>query len=165
MTGRGTLLVAVLVAVLLCTGAGQCTRATAAWQKMQVVEVELQGPGKESVRLRVKHADEADEQHAGFQYICPSTIAENGILFSFPGPGRPAFHMRNVFAPLDIAFIDRDGKLVEIYLMQPYEDPRKPVYYRPGVPVWGALEMRAGFFRESGIVQGQWRLQFSKAPR
>ena len=88
---------------------------------------------------------------------CPETIEQMKILFVFERSGRGAFHMHNVVAPLDIAFVADDGTIVDVQQMLPYADPAKPRYYAPGAPYRYALEARVGFFAEHGLAAGRGR--------
>ncbi len=54
--------------------------------------------------------------------------------------------MRNVHAPLDIAFIRADGTFVDVLRMDPGLD-----LYGPDAPYAFALETRAGWFAEHGL--------------
>lgn len=100
----------------------------------------------------VRLADTAQTRAAGFQYVCDSVIKETPILFLFQRPIRPSFHMRNVVAPIDIAFIREDGSIDSFYAMKPYVlgSKRKPVY-SPRRPVIAALEVAPGFFQNNKI--------------
>ena len=112
-------------------------------------EIDVQYLIAESVALRA----------AGFQHVCPETIQKENILFVFQSEFVSAFHMNNVYAPLDIAFLDKHGVIIDIQTMYPYsllsiEKPR----YRPAGPAMYALEARQGFFKEKQIKVGA-RLQ------
>ncbi len=68
------------------------------------------------------------ERALGFQHVPVAILETQAILFLFPEPLRPAFHMRNVSAPLAIAWIDVDGHILQVDIMQPdgiYEAPAK----------------------------------------
>lgn len=151
-------LLVVLLAVSLDTLA-DCRTSTAELARMQAAVLTLAGPQERVLRLDARIADEARERAAGFQHICPQTIERRAILFRFARVRRPSFHMHNVKAPLDIAFIDADGRIVDIQRMQPYVAgaARQPTYSPPGA-VAAALETRAGWFAEHGVRAGDWRL-------
>ncbi len=139
--------------------AAQCQPVTAAWERMAVDGLVLVSDTGERVAIDVKVADERDERTAGFQHVCPETIAERPMLFVFQSAQPYRFHMGNVYAPLDIAFIAADGRVVDIQLMQPYVvGSRDRPLYGPPVPVTAALEAREGFFRDHGITPGSWRV-------
>ena len=96
------------------------------------------------------------ERHAqGFQFTCEETINTTNILFDFSRPTVPSFHMNNVVAPLDIAFINKVGEITDIYLMKTYRlfEIDKPTY-RPSKPALYAFEAHAGFFIEHNIKVG-----------
>jgi len=151
-------LTAVLLLAALPAGA-DCVDATGALRGMARGEVVLHGPAGEAVKLEARVADEARERSAGFQHICPDVVARTAIYFEFARPRRPSFHMHNVKAPLDIAFIDGGGAVVDIQRMEPYvAGAARQVYYSPPTPVAAALEARAGFFAEHGIHAGGWRV-------
>ncbi len=80
-----------------------------------------------------------------------------GMLFIFESEGYHGFWMKNTLLPLSIAFIDREGTIVEITDMEPLtlttHDPPKPILY--------ALEMNKGWFGANGIKAGD-RVRFSK---
>jgi len=48
------------------------------------------------------------------KYLCENC----GMLFVFPKPGKHSFWMKNTHLPLSIAFIDKDGRILNIEEMQ-----------------------------------------------
>lgn len=106
----------------------------------------------ETLQFEVKIAQNNQTRAAGFQYICAETIAEEPILFLFDRVLTPSFHMNNVVAPIDIAFIDADGHIESIQSMFPYVliSNHRPLY-SPDRAVVAALEVHPGFFQENGI--------------
>ncbi len=106
-------------------------------QSVQVVEA---GQIK---TLIVKIADDNRERSAGYQWVCPSTAQNTAVLFVFDREFLSAFHMRNVFVPLNIHFFDASGKQVDALVMRP-EPPGlglKPRYYSPATAFRYALEV------------------------
>jgi len=152
------------VCTLLVGFQGECQPETKAWRAMQLQPALLIGPHEQKLEIQVKVADEEHERQAGFQYICPRTIARLPMLFYFQHSIAVMFHMNNVHAPLEIGFFDDNGVLIDIQLMQPYaRDQNKRRLYGPGRPVRAALETAVGFYREHGIMPGSWRLKFPVA--
>ena len=100
----------------------------------------------------VKTADNGAIRAAGFQYVCAETIAAEPILFIFKSPVTPKFHMNNVVASLDIAFIEPNGKVDSIQRMNPYVLIllTKPLY-GPKNPSIAALETYPGFYKDHNI--------------
>jgi hypothetical protein len=79
------------------------------------------------------------------------TLAANhGMLFVFEGKAVRCMWMRNTLIPLSVAFIDDDGRIVNIEDMQPKTEDshcaRAPVRY--------ALEMTQGWFAQRGLKPG-----------
>jgi len=75
---------------------------------------------------------------------------DEGMVFVFPQPQPLAFWMRNTYAPLSIAFIDADGRILNIEDMAPRSDD---THDSKGIALY-ALEMRQGWFRRHGIEAG-----------
>lgn len=71
-------------------------------------------------------------------------------------PGHAGFWMYNTWIPLDIAFLDREQRIVRIIEMQPCTsiDPSRCPVYQPNVPYFGALEMNLGYFAKHAIGVG-----------
>ena len=82
---------------------------------------------------------------------------EEGMLFIFESEGYHGFWMKNTRIPLSIAFIDKNGRIVDIKDMKPLtldsHSPSQPVLY--------ALEMNKGWFSANGIRAGDI-VRFSK---
>lgn len=148
---------------LLLAGSGaaaDCLDRTDELDSMGTAAMTLEGPGNESLSLTVRVADDPMERAGGFQHVCPDVILRTAIFFEFERPRRPSFHMHNVKAPLDIAFIDENGVIVDIQRMQPYAmGATQHPYYSPPGPVAAALETRAGYFGEHRVTEGDWRIE------
>ena len=110
-----------------------------------------------NIPFQYRLADTNERTQHGFQYACAETIQKTQMLFKFSREVIPAFHMNNVVAPLDIAFIDQMGQITNIYLMKTYKllDVNKPLY-SPTKPILYALEARAGYFAELGVKVGDF---------
>jgi len=84
------------------------------------------------------------------------SLAENaGMLFVYPNEQILSFWMRNTRMPLDIAFIDRSGRIVNIEQMEPQTDTT----HESRGPAMYALEMEWGWFSAHGVEAGD-RLEF-----
>lgn len=81
--------------------------------------------------------------------------ADGGMLFLYPEPqdSTRGFWMYRTLIPLDIAFLDGDGKILDIQTMRPCAspNPRTCRLYSPGVAFHGGLEMNAGWFEGHGV--------------
>ena len=79
-------------------------------------------------------------------------LPENqGMLFVFESTRILSFWMRNTFIPLDIAFIDDAGKIVDIQRMEPLDESKS---YTSAAPALYALEVNAGWFAKNTIKVG-----------
>jgi uncharacterized membrane protein (UPF0127 family) len=151
-----------LLVALLASGAEaqdpECPRWREAFAGMPLKMLTIQA-GAKTLAVRVKAADNPERQAGGFQCATPEEIQRNLILFDFGGEIATQFHMKNVPAPLDIAFIKADGRIFAIIRMEP--SPTR--LYGPMGPFRYALEARAGFYESQGIRQGEARLVMSDA--
>lgn len=76
--------------------------------------------------------------------------ANEGMVFVFEGPADVCMWMKNTPLPLSVAFIDGDGKIVNIEDMQPQtmesHCAKRLVRY--------ALEMNLGWFKQKNVKPG-----------
>jgi uncharacterized membrane protein (UPF0127 family) len=79
-----------------------------------------------------------------------SLPADHGMLFVFPAPQPLGFWMRNTYIPLSIAYLDADGRILNIEDMAPRDESSHP---SRGLALY-ALEMRKGWFADKGIGVG-----------
>lgn len=84
--------------------------------------------------------------------------ADHGMLFTYEREqsANNAFWMYRTLMPLDIAFIDSDGRIVAINTMPPCEfsSPSDCPSYPAGAAYHSALEVNGGYFAERGIQVG-----------
>jgi len=102
------------------------------------------------VPLFVETAQTDDQRMRGLMYR-ESLPRDQGMLFVFPAAQIQSFWMRNTFIPLDIAFINSDGIIVDIQHMKPVDES---VLYTSSAPALYALEVNAGWFEKNGIQAG-----------
>jgi uncharacterized membrane protein (UPF0127 family) len=137
-------------------GGGHRPRTTAIFDQMALVTIKLMDDAGGVIPVEARIAVRSEEHQAGFQYISPEVIEKSLILFVFPETRSTRFHMRNVEAPLDIAFIDSEGSILDLQEMDP--DPGSGGSglrtYGPNKPFRYALEAHAGFFKEHHISAG-----------
>ncbi len=73
-----------------------------------------------------------------------------GMLFIFEQPGEQCMWMKNTLIPLSVAFLDDDGRIINIEEMAPQtldsHCARRPARY--------ALEMNSGWFSARGVKPG-----------
>lgn len=92
-----------------------------------------------------------------------SMAPHRGMLFIFPQAERYCMWMRNTLLPLSVAFLDDQGKILNIEDMQPQTEDN----HCASAPVRFALEMNRGYFAGKGIKPGQriGGLEKSPSPR
>ncbi len=83
-----------------------------------------------------------------------------GMLFVYTAESRESYWMYNTLIPLSIAFIDRDGTIVDIEDMARLDDPSNEsqaarFVYPSVAPYWYALEVNSGWFLDHGVGVGQ----------
>ncbi|MBI4287047.1 MAG: DUF192 domain-containing protein [Chloroflexi bacterium] len=83
-----------------------------------------------------------------------TSLPENkGMLFDFTQYGEAVsipFYMKNTLIPLSIAFIDKDGVIVDIQDMEPMTE----TLHYSAKPYRKALEVNKGWFEKTGIKVG-----------
>ncbi|HEY4542975.1 MAG TPA: DUF192 domain-containing protein [Noviherbaspirillum sp.] len=99
--------------------------------------------------IRAEVASREEQRRQGLMFR--KTMAQNeGMVFVFDSPAQVCMWMKNTFLPLSVAFIDGDGRIVNIEHMQPQTTgqhcAQRPVSY--------ALEMNQGWFEKKGIKPG-----------
>ncbi len=104
----------------------------------------------EGVKLKVEVAQDEETRMHGLMYR-DKLSEDEGMLFVFPEQRILSFWMRNTFIPLDIAFIDADGRIVDIQRMQPIDESK---LYVSAAPALYALEVNAGWFERHGLKVG-----------
>lgn len=86
---------------------------------------------------------------------------QRGMLFVFPDAATHCFWMKNTLIPLSIAFMDANGRIINITEMMPQSEENhcaaKPARY--------ALEMNAGWFAQRGLKAGDVLGGVERAPR
>jgi uncharacterized protein len=90
-----------------------------------------------------------------------SLAPDHGMLFVFNTPQPLAFWMKNTYVALSIAFIDANGRILNIEDMAPQTEATHP---SRGAALY-ALEMKKGWFAEHGVGAGERVIGLDKAPK
>ena len=103
--------------------------------------------GKHQVQVEVVKSDE--ERSRGLMFR--EKLGKNdGMLFIFDDPGYHSMWMMNTLIPLSVAFVDREGVILNIEDME----PRTTESHTAAGPATYAIETNKGWFRERGIKPG-----------
>ena len=130
------------------TGGGS-TGTTTTTSELRTVTIDASG-GKE-VEVRVEVADTEPEHQLGL--MGRTALPEDrGMLFVFDEEQELSFWMKDTLIPLSVAFMDSEGRIVDIQDMKPLDDD--PPHYVSAEPAQYALEVNQGFFEERGIKVG-----------
>ncbi len=102
--------------------------------------------------LNIEIADSDEERSKGLMFR--ESLDENsGMLFVFDVERPVSFWMKNTLIPLSIAYIDKRGKILEIYDLEPLStepkaSKRSSILY--------ALEVNQGYFENNNITVGDY---------
>lgn len=149
------------LARLACLALLLCAAAASAGEGRHAPEVAWVALGGETFQLELA-LDPATRQR-GLSGR-PSIPRNGGMLFALPSPRPLAMVMRDCPAPIDVAFLDAEGRVVAVHQMHP-EPPRAPgeprfVYearlptYESVAPVQFAIETAGGRLAEVGLGVG-----------
>ena len=90
-----------------------------------------------------------------------SLAANQGMLFVFSQQDRHCMWMRNTLLPLSVAFLDEQGRVLNIEDMKPQTDNS----HCAAAPARFALEMNVGWFSSKRLKAGQQVKGVDKSPR
>lgn len=90
-----------------------------------------------------------------------SMPANQGMLFVFTWADRHCMWMRNTVLPLSVAFLDEEGRIINIEDMAPQTEEN----HCAAAAARFALEMNRGWFSSKGIKPGQRIGGVEKSPR
>ncbi|MBI4440842.1 DUF192 domain-containing protein [Candidatus Woesearchaeota archaeon] len=97
-------------------------------------------------------AETEEEREHGLMHV-RAFRPDEGMLFLFERPGRPAFWMKNTIIPLDILFLDADQRVATIFTVVPCtKEPCET--YAPTRDITAVLEVQAGTAARLGIREG-----------
>lgn len=114
-----------------------------------VTDVTIVNAVGERILVPVEIADTDAERQMGLMGRTALTEG-TGMLFVFDAEEPRSFWMKDTLIPLSIAYIDAQGRIVDIQDMQPLDETPHP----SAAPAQYALEVNQGFFAARGIQVG-----------
>ena len=111
--------------------------------------------GKLKKNLEVELAENTAQQAYGL--MNRTKLAANaGMLFVFEQERVLQFWMKNTLIDLDIAYIDKNKKIIDIQQMKAVSSilETNPPSYPSKLPAQFALEMNSGWFKKNKIKEG-----------
>jgi len=134
---------AVLPAALLAAAAGVCCAGCRS-RSLQTIEIELGGQV-----FRVEVARTPEDKKAGLMHR-QKLGRRRGMLFVYEVDSPMSFWMANTYIPLSIAFVDRQGTILQIEDMEPLD----LTTVKSRIAARYALEVNQGVFEELGVRAG-----------
>ena len=105
--------------------------------------------------LNVEVAETPDERERGLMYREKLGI-ENGMLFVFPEEDYRGFWMKNTLIPLDMIFVDAEGRIINIE--EAYPEPNTSEEnlktYRSDEPAKYVIETNSSFTERRNVEEG-----------
>ena len=136
------------LAALLCVAAMGCVGGETN-QNEELLPVTL--PSGTKFFVEVADTDQLREQGLMHRDHLPS---DRGMLFVFEHEQIWAFWMKNTLIPLDVLWLDAEGRIVDVAEgMQPCETTPCPLYHPDRVSSF-ALEIAAGRYAEEELQPG-----------
>jgi uncharacterized membrane protein (UPF0127 family) len=132
-----------LAAVFLAAAAGACLLGCRS-RALETVKIELGGE-----LFRVEVARTYEEKKTGLMHRQKLGL-RRGMLFVYEVDSPMSFWMANTHIPLSIAFVDREGTILQIEDMQPLD----LTAVKSRISARYALEVNQGIFRELGVEPG-----------
>mgnify|MGYP001610245972 CR=1 FL=1 len=110
-------------------------------------------------RIEAEVANTQDARMLGLMHR-KSMAAHRGMLFVYDVPSPQCMWMRNTLIPLSVAFLDEQGRIINVEEMQ----PRTESNHCAARPAKFSLEMNAGWFRQRGLKAGDAIGGIGRAP-
>lgn len=113
--------------------------------------------GKHEIRAEVANTEDSRRQGLMFR----ERLGENtGMIFLYPKPEVTAMWMKNTRIPLSVAFIDGNGRILNIEDMAPFSED---AHASRGEAAY-SLEVNRGWFARRGIKAGDRVEGLAKLP-
>ena len=108
--------------------------------------------GNKLIKINAEVADDSDEKAKGLMFR-EKLNEDEGMLFVFENEQEQTFWMKNTLVPLDILFVDKNLKIVDIKNAIPCkEDPC--ALYKSSKPAKYVLEVNGNFTIKNNIKAG-----------
>jgi uncharacterized membrane protein (UPF0127 family) len=114
--------------------------------------------GEQSIRAELANTPQTRRNGLMFRRQLASSSA---MIFVFPNPQRVSMWMKNTLIPLSVAFIDADGRILNIEDMEPHSEQ---THSSTNFATY-ALEMNQGWFAAHGIRDGDQVFGLKRLPQ
>ena len=126
------------------------TLALTVWSAISLAEMPVMELTAGFHRIEAEVAADSQNRQIGLMNR-KAMPPQRGMLFVFTEKNTHCMWMRNTFLPLSVAFLDDEGKILNIEDMKPLTEDN----HCAGAPARFALEMNRGWFAGKGIKPGQ----------
>jgi uncharacterized protein len=149
-TRRSTL--ALLTLLGLVVGSSACAQSAALQDLDTFPRGKLQiTVGKKHIDFDIWMADTPARQSQGLMFV-RSLPAQRGMLFVHESPKQIGMWMKNTYIPLDMVFIDSQGRIQQIVAQT---TPHSLETIRSDLPALAVLEIGGGEAQRLGLKPGQ----------
>jgi uncharacterized protein len=154
VNGRACLTTLALTGLLLaaCGSSAVPPQATRSARGYPLGDLTVSRDGHRVAALTVEVADNRAAWDKGLMGV-RSLAADQGMAFVFPQPVTYGFWMKDTLIPLDIAFWDASGRVIDVQHMVPCTADPCPIYYA-AAPYTAAVEARSGRLTVAGVHSG-----------
>jgi uncharacterized membrane protein (UPF0127 family) len=118
--------------------------------KLRECRLSVRNNDGKKIYIKAEIADTDETRSRGLMFR-ERMDADRGMLFVFEKSRTRSFWMKNTCIPLDIAYINENGIINEIYTMKPLD---YSITYNSIKPAMFALEVNAGWFKKNNISAG-----------
>ncbi|MFV9473342.1 DUF192 domain-containing protein [Advenella sp. RU8] len=132
-------IILVLCVFILCTSSSRAENTT---------PLKTHGLSINNIGITAEIADTPETRTTGLMYR-KHLAADHGMLFVFEESQPLCFWMRNTYIPLSIAFLDAQGKILNIHEMLPLRDDN----HCSAGPAKYALEMNRHWFTNHNVKE------------
>lgn len=164
-TAGGVLLAACLAlgALSSCGSAAATPLPTTSARGYPLGDLTVQRRGRTVLHLTVEIADTPAAQEHGLMGV-RSLAADQGMAFVFPRLVGDGFWMKDTLIPLDIAFVDARGSVVDVQHMVPCTSDPCRIYYAAANYTL-SVETASGTLTRAGVHDGDTVSLTWRAPR
>ena len=100
--------------------------------------------------LQLEVADTMQKRALGLMFR-KTLPADNGMIFLFDTLRKGSMWMKNTYIPLDMLFFNKQFEIVHIH---ENAVPQDETIITTPMPVWGVIEVNAGYARKNNIQSG-----------
>ena len=130
--------------LILCAGVGACER-----DRGTNAAPSSTPSNNSSVRADEPQPDGTVRMQIGLMHR-RSMPQDRGMVFTFPQAQPLGFWMKNTYIPLDIVYLDENGKVVSVKQMKPLDESR----VESDAPAKYAIELNQGAAQRAGVKVG-----------